>query len=110
MEFHERLAILFGRITSAPSCQNAREALELISRLTDSVEGELSGMPTIDPPPIEPTGRMYPPQADYIFPQPDGSIVARTRSHRIICGTDGSITIVHVKTKKVEVSKPGGTP
>jgi hypothetical protein len=108
MELHERLKILFGRIANASACSNAQEALELISRLTESVEEELSGMPKIDPPPIEPTGRMYPPQADYVFPQPDGSILARTRKHRIVCGTDGSITIIHVKTKKVEIAKPGG--
>ena len=108
MELHERLEILFERIVSAPACRDAHEALELISRLTESVEEELCDMPTIDPPPIDPTGRMYPPQADYIFPQPDGSIRARTRKHRIICGTDGSITIIHVRTQKVEVSKPGG--
>jgi hypothetical protein len=107
MELQERLSILFARIRNADPARNARGALALVAQLIEQVEEEFCSVPPVEPPPLEPAGRMYPPQPDDIFPQPDGSIRARTWYHRLFFGVDGSITIVEVRTEKVEVSKPG---
>ena len=67
----------------------------------------MSGVVKKTPPPwpIDPDGRMYCPQEDFIERRPDGSILAVTRSHRIDIGADGSLRIIHKITGIVELQK-----
>jgi len=103
-----RLAEFYNRLRNAPRARNAQEALDQIRRTLDQVEDDLSGIPKKDPPPPpnQSDGRMYPPLDDFVVRNPDGSISARTRGHRIHCGADGSITITNIRTNEVEFSKP----
>ena len=104
----ERLREYFKRLGEQPKANNADEALGQVSRTLDAVEDELSGVVRKDPPPPPnmPDGRMYPPLADNIVRNTDGSITARTRGHTIRCGGDGSITITNRKTGNVDFHKP----
>jgi hypothetical protein len=49
---------------------------------------------------------MYPPQADSIVRNPDGSLTATSAGHVIIYGPDGSITVWE-RSGKIVFSKPG---
>lgn len=104
----ERLREYFKRLGEQPKAANADEALGQVSRTLNAVEDELSGVVRKDPPPPPnmPDGRMYPPLADNIVRNADGSISARTRGHTINCGADGSITITNRKTGNVDFHKP----
>lgn len=104
----ERLREFFKRLGEQPKAGNADEALGQVSRTLNAVEDDLSGVVRKDPPPPPnmPDGRMYPPLADNIVRNADGSITARTRGHTINCGADGSITITNRKTGNVDFHKP----
>jgi hypothetical protein len=52
-----------------------------------------------------PDGRMYPPLADNIIRNADGTIIAWTRGHIIEIGADGSLVIRNKRTKAVEFNK-----
>ncbi len=106
----ERLAEFFRRLQAAPKARSADEAFNQIRNIMNEVEDEFSGVVRKDPPPPidQPDGRMYPPQEDFTKRNPDGSITARTRGHRIRLGPDGSITITNVKTGATDFQKPGG--
>jgi hypothetical protein len=107
MDLQQRLAEFFQRLVAAPPAATADEAMALVCRLIEAVEDELCPFPRTEPPPLDFTGRMYAPQADRMTRQPDGSLTASTRRHRIICGRDGAITIVHMADKSVVFTKPG---
>lgn len=108
MTIAERLKEFFKRLEQQPKATNADEALGQVNRTLTAVEDDLSGVVRKDPPPPPnmPDGRMYPPLADNIVRNADGSITARTRGHTIQCGADGSITITNRKTGNVDFHKP----
>jgi RHS repeat-associated protein len=105
----QRLAEYFNRLRGQPASRTADEALDRIGRTLDEVEDALSGVPRKNPPPPPkmPDGRMYPPQADNIVRNADGSISARTAGHRIQIGADGSITIRNIETGGIDFHQPG---
>lgn len=107
MDLHQRLAEFFKRLEAAPPAANAREAFDLVCRLIEQVEKEFCPLPAQDPPPLDLTGRMYPPQGDHIKRLSNGLIIARTRRHRIFCRPGGGISIVRLKTKEVILHKDG---
>jgi len=72
--------------------KNADEALGQLGRVMDKVEDTCSGVAKNPNPGLHPDGRMYPPKADNVFPQPDGSIIFQTRGHRGTISPDGKIT------------------
>jgi hypothetical protein len=105
----QRLGEYFDRLGKQPASRTADEALGRVGRTLEEVEDALSGIPkkTPPPPPKMPDGRMYPPQADNIVRNTDGSISARTAGHRIEIGADGSITIRNIKTGEIDFHQPG---
>ncbi len=107
MEQHERLKIFFDRLRTAPACASAEDAVRLICRLIEEVEDEFCAVPRSTPPPITPTGRMYPPQADSMRRLNSGHIRVRTSGHVILCGPDGTIRIENTRKRLVEIIKPG---
>jgi hypothetical protein len=104
----ERLIGYYQRLSAKPAARTADDGLRQVSDTLDEVEDQFSGVPKRSPPPPpgENDGRMYPPLSDNITRQADGSIIARTRGHRINIGSDGSITITNFKTGEVEFKKP----
>lgn len=48
---------------------------------------------------------MYPPRADYIVYQKDGSIIAKTAGHVIICHANGGIDIMKKTTLEIIFQK-----
>lgn len=107
MEIHERLEVFYARLRAAPACATAEEALALVCRLTEEVEDEFCPIQRREPPPLEPTGRLYAPRADSIRTMPDGTIRANARRHTIICRVDGSIVIVNKREPGIAFTKPG---
>ena len=107
MNIQQRLAEFSRRLEAAPPATTADEALALLCRLIEEVEDEHCLVPRAEPPPLVFTGRMYAPREDHIHRLPDGSLAASTRRHRIICGRDGTITVVHMTDKSVVIAKPG---
>ena len=109
LSISQRLTEYFRRLSDAPPASSAAEALTLVCDLLDQVEDELSGILKQDPPPSPgmSDGRIYPPLADYIKLHPDGSLTARSRSHNIEIGADGTITIVNRRSKYLEIFKAG---
>lgn len=105
----ERLREYFRRLGGQPPSQTAEDALERIIVTLDEVEDAYSGIPKSDPPPAMNVlgNRMYPPQADRIIRQRDGSITARTRGHEISIGSNGSIAITNSQTAAVEFQQAG---
>jgi hypothetical protein len=106
----QRLALFYERLAKQPPCSSAEEALAQLRETLTDIEDAFSGIPRSDPPPPpgQTDGRMYPPLDDFVIREPDGRITARTRSHKIDLGPDGSIRIVHIRTGKSEFEKPGG--
>jgi hypothetical protein len=51
---------------------------------------------------------MYPPQADSMVTNTDGTITATSRGHITIYGSNGSITVVDRSTGKIVFQKSGG--
>jgi hypothetical protein len=109
MDIHERLRIFFERLSAAPGCRSASEALALVCRLIEEVEDEHCPVARQNPPPRTRTGRMYAPQSDFIFPLDDSGIRAETRRHIMMFSADGSIRITATPPAKFEFSKKGGT-
>ena len=107
MDIQQRLEVFFRRLADAPPATNADEALRLVCRLIEEVEGELCPVPRRTPPPKEFTGRMYAPQADRIRRLPQGIIIADTRRHRIYCQLDGAISVERIDGRRMELIKPG---
>jgi len=70
----------------------------------DEVEDAMSGIPKKTPPPAPgmPDRRMCPPLDDFVTKNPDGSISAITKNHRIDIRADGSTRIINKRTGTVE--------
>jgi hypothetical protein len=109
MDLQQRLAEFFRRLKAAPPAATADEAVALVCRLIEEVEDEYCSVPRTEPPPLTFTGRMYAPREDHMHRQPDGSITASTRRHRIVCQRNGAITVIHMTDKSVVFTKPGRT-
>lgn len=107
MDIPQRLAEFFRRLAAAPPSVTADEAILLVCRLIEEVEGEFCPIPRTEPPPLVFMGRMYAPREDHIHRLPDGSLTASTRRHRILCRRDGAITVIHMTDKSVVFTKPG---
>lgn len=105
----QRLTEYFKRLGKQPASRTAEETLGRVGRTLEEVEDALSGIPkkTPPPPPKMPDGRMYPPQADHITRNPNGSISASTAGHRIEIGADGSITIKNIETGQIDFHQRG---
>ena len=75
-----------------------------LSETLDETEDAFSGVPKQNPPPPpnKNDGRMYPPLEDFTTHNPDGSLSARTRAHRIDITADGKVTITSLRTGQVE--------
>ncbi|MCI0744509.1 MAG: hypothetical protein L0Y58_03790 [Verrucomicrobia subdivision 3 bacterium] len=97
----------FRRLEAAPPASNAEEALALVSRMIEEVEDDLCPLPRQDPPPRFFTGRMYAPQEDSVKRFPNGIVRATTRRHRIVCGSNGSISVFHIRLRTLELHKEG---
>lgn len=108
MDMRARLTKYYERLAGKPQTTNANDALRQLSDTLDEIEDMYSGVPkkSPPPPPDQPDGRMYPPLEDFIKRQPDGSLSARTKAHRIVITPDGKITITSVRTGQVEFTKP----
>ena len=107
MDIQQRLGEFFLRLEAALPAATADEAMALVCRLIEEVEGEFCPVPRTEPPPLAFTGRMYAPRGDYIYRLPDGSLTASTRRHRIVCQRNGAITVLHMTDKSVVFTKPG---
>ena len=107
MDIAQRLELFFRRLAEAPPAASAEEALALVCRLMEEVEEEFCPLAKQTPAPKRFTGRMYPPQADRIYPAPDGSIEADTRRHQIHCAPDGRIAIYRKESTTPVLNKPG---
>ena len=107
MDIAQRLELFFRRLAEAPPAGTAEEALALVCRLIEEVEDEHCPVPRETPAPTDFTGRMYPPQADKIYPASDGSIEADARRHQIYCGRDGRIAIFRRGSTTPVLNKPG---
>lgn len=103
----ERLDLFFRDLRSARPARNADEALVQVRGLLDRVEDVYRGVPRNPNPGLKPDGRMYPPQADHTFRNPNGSITAVTKGHKIAIGCDGSIKIGPIQGSKIDFSKAG---
>ena len=101
-----RLAEFYRRLALLPLAPSAEAALDQLCATLDAVEDELSGVVKQSPAPFRVSdGRMYCPSEDHIVRQPDGSILAMTRGHRIDIGASGKIRIVNKVTLQVEFEK-----
>lgn len=80
---HERLAEVYRRLDAFPAAASAEEALGQLRECLNAVEDELSGIPSVDPPPADGGGRMYFPLPDRTVIHADGGITARTIGHTI---------------------------
>jgi hypothetical protein len=107
MDLQQRLAEFFRRLEAAAPATTAEEALALVSRLIEEVEDDLCPVPRQTPPPRFFSGRMYAPQADSVKHFPNGIIRARARRHRIICESDGSISVFHGPRGNLAFHKKG---
>ena len=107
MDIQQRLQVFFSRLAQTPAAGNADEAMELICKLIENVEDELCPTPRREPPPLAFTGRMYAPQPDRMRRLTNGTLVADTRHHRIYCQPDGSLSIMHIPSRKTIVTKKG---
>jgi len=107
----ERLAEFYSRLAAQPVPQSGDEAFQQICDTLEAVEDEWSGVPkkTPPPPPNTPDGRMYPPLADFVSQNADGSISAMTRGHIITIGADGAVEIRNKKSGSVEFARGGRT-
>ncbi|MFJ7422757.1 hypothetical protein ACIQXD_29760 [Streptomyces uncialis] len=91
--FAERLDIVFQRLDRLPPAAGPDEAFAQLAVTMNAVEDEYSGVPFNPDAPLASDGRMYPPRADYITRQADGSLTALTKGHRIEITPEGVLTI-----------------
>ncbi|MFJ6215079.1 hypothetical protein ACIQGZ_17345 [Streptomyces sp. NPDC092296] len=103
----ERLAIVYQRLTALPPATGPDEALRQLADTLDSVEDEHSGVPRNPNPGLKPDGRMYPPRADFIHREEDGTLVALTRGNTIYAEPDGSLRITDRHTGETVYQRPG---
>jgi hypothetical protein len=90
----QRLSILYERLGALPAQTTADEALDQLNSTLTSVEDEYSGVVVSPNPGLKFDGRMYPPRADFIEREADGTITATTKGNIIEISPDGSMTIL----------------
>src|ERR1043165_1661636 len=103
----DRLKRIFELLKIAPPAKNAEQAMSQMNQVLEAVEDAYSGTPKLSSPPRTATPRMYAPQADSIVRAADGTITATARSHTIVYGSNGSITVIDRATGTVVFSKVG---
>jgi hypothetical protein len=106
----ERLAIFMERLTASAACTTEAEAYELVCRVLDDVEDELSGVPKNPAPGPRPAdGRMYPPQADNRYGTNRPHVARyRTAGHNVLMASNGAIEIRDAGGERATVfEKPG---
>ena len=86
----ERLGLI-NQILAKLNPKNADEALGQLGRVMEAVEDACSGVAKNPNPGLKPDGRMYPPQADKIIRNADGSLDFITRGHDGHITSDGEI-------------------
>lgn len=91
----ERLAIVYQRLDALPPASGPEEAYRNLADTMNVVEDEHSGVPFDPNAGLAYDGRMYPPRADYISREADGTLVALTKGHRIVAAPDGTLTIAN---------------
>ena len=103
----ERLAEVYRRLSERPRASSGTEALRQLCEVLEQVEDELSGVPRQEPSPRPARfdGRMYCPEEDFVVRNPDGSLVALTRGHRIEIEADGSLRIINKLTSQTEFER-----
>ena len=107
LSVRERLTIFFERLRQAPPCASADDALALVCQTLDAVEDEWSGIEKNPNAGFKFDGRMYPPRADFTYPQSDGSKIALIKGHEVRLGINGSISIRSRSSGAEEFSKGG---
>ena len=103
----ERLNIVYERLAALPSAVNAESALQQLADTLTSVENEYSGVPENPNPGLAFDGRMYPPRADYISRQGDGTLVAVTKGNVIYAKPDGELIITSRRNGETVFQRPG---
>ena len=96
----ERLTEVYRRLKAHPRASSGAEALQQLCEVLEQVEDELSGVAQQEPSPspVRFDGRMYCPEEDFVLRNPDGSLVALTRGHRIEIEANGSLRIINKLT------------
>ncbi|WP_405674865.1 hypothetical protein OG292_03175 [Streptomyces sp. NBC_01511] len=107
LSLHERLNIVYERLTALPPATGPEEALRQLADTLTSVEDEHSGVPENPDPGLAFDGRMYPPRADYTTRQADGTLVAETRGNMIYASPDGALTITSKRNGETVYQRPG---
>ena len=91
----ERLAAIFERLTNAAPASSQAEAKELLARVIEEVEEEMTEIEN-DPSHWQTDGRMYPIQEDNWRSETNGIIRGRSRAHNVFIGPNGAIEISEV--------------
>ena len=107
MEKPDRLWVFVGRLEASPAASTGEEAMELLTRLLDQTEDELTNIP-YDPAKWMTDGRQYAPQPDSARDVPGKPRITRYRSfkHNTFIGANGAIKI-QALSGKVVIDKPG---
>lgn len=107
MEKSARLAELYARLTAAPAAAGHDQAFDLLERMVNAVEDEMSGVP-YNPASSHNDGRMYPPSREFeVDSDTSGSRCYRQRGHKTYIGLNGAIKIVKLGSTQVVLSKAG---
>jgi hypothetical protein len=104
----ERISELLRRLTDAPSCATAEEAMTLLETTLNDVENQMSGVPFNPNYPMD-DGRMYAPREDArreVEGHPD-LLRYRSRKHNIYVSKDGALRIEEVRERLCLLNKPG---
>jgi hypothetical protein len=107
----ERLREFLARLSREPAASSAREAIELVNRVIDAVEDELSGIP-FNPAAalqLEVDGRMYGPHPQFASRWKQRDDVTRFAhvKHETLIQSNGAILIWTRRPRRVLLSKPG---
>ena len=89
-----RMKEFFKRLRLAEPARNAQQAFDLIARVLNAVEDEMTSIP-YDPSSWKSDGRLYPPQSDAVRDVPGFPAVRRYRSvgHNTFIAENGAIQI-----------------
>jgi RHS repeat-associated protein len=89
----QRLVLFYSDLKAAQAAKTADEALAQVRSLLERTEDLWSRVPKQSNPGLNTGGRMYAPREDFINRMPDGSILARSKKHKIEIDCNGTIRI-----------------